>query len=69
MKVPSTDGEDHPTPKTDALINKMLHGDGIPRCKEWEKLEEHAREMERLVYVYRELSVAYLRQLTSHGRT
>lgn len=49
------------TPLTDALINNMLHGDGIPRCKEWELLEAHAREMERLYYAQRAVSAALLK--------
>ena len=49
---------DHPTPLTDSLIEKMLHGEGIPRCKEWEQLEEHAREMERRAYCYRAVAAA-----------
>ena len=53
-------GKDVETPLTDALIESMLHGDGIPRCKEWEQLEAHAREMERRVYAYRAASVAIL---------
>ena len=35
------------TPESDALIDAMLQGDGIPRCKEWETLEQHARTLER----------------------
>ena len=52
---------DVPTPKTDALIEEMLHGDGIPRCAEWERLEAHAREMERMAYSYRAVAQAYLK--------
>lgn len=35
------------TPLVDALIESMLNGDGIPRCKEWENLEAFARDLER----------------------
>lgn len=51
---------DVPTPLTDALIDEMLHGEGIPRCKEWELLEAHAREMERRAYAYRAVAAATL---------
>lgn len=33
--------------RTDALIESMLCADGIPRCAEWDKLEAHARQLER----------------------
>jgi hypothetical protein len=56
-----TEGNDTPTPKTDALIEEMLCGDGIPRCKEWERLEAHAREMERMAHAYRAVAVAGMR--------
>ena len=46
------------TPKTDALIEEMLHGEGIPRCREWERLEAHAREMERMAHTYRAIASA-----------
>lgn len=48
--------EDVETPLTDKLIEEMLCGDGIPRCKEWERLEAHAREMERRYYAMRAIA-------------
>jgi hypothetical protein len=53
--------DDVETPKTDALIEEMLSGDGIPRCKEWERLEAHAREMERMAYAYRAVAASSMK--------
>lgn len=50
--------DDVETPMTDALIEEMLCGDGIPKCKEWERLEAHAREMERRAYAFRSVAIA-----------
>lgn len=55
--------EDVPTPQTDKLIEEMRHGYGIPKCAEWDRLEAHAREMERLAYSFRALAIAYNRAL------
>ena len=35
------------SPRTSAVIYEMLHGEGIPRCREWEVLEAHARQLEQ----------------------
>lgn len=61
MKPPRTP-RDAPTPLTDALIEEMLCGKGIPRCEEWERLEEHAREMERRYYAMRAVTGSMLRE-------
>ena len=53
--------KDAPTPITDKLIDEMLHGDGIPRCTEWERLEAHAREMERMAAAYRAVASASMK--------
>lgn len=53
---------DHPTPLTDALIEKMLEGDGIPKgCKQWQRIVKHAREMERRAYCYRAVAAAAMK--------
>jgi hypothetical protein len=52
---------DTPTPKTDALIEDMLCSDGVPNCPEWDRIVEHAREMERMAHSYRALAIAGLR--------
>lgn len=39
--------EGEPTPRVTGLIERLLHGDGIPRCTEWEQLEVLARTLER----------------------
>lgn len=41
MTKPST------TPRTEAVLDEMLAGDGIPKCMEWTRLEQHARTLER----------------------
>lgn len=56
-----TDTDDAPTPITDKLIDDMLHGDGIPRCDEWDRMVAHAKEMERWKDVYRAVSIAVQR--------
>jgi len=50
--------DDLETPKTDALVEELLHADGIPRCKEWDRLLDHAKEMERMAHVYRAVAAA-----------
>lgn len=35
------------TPRTNAVLDEMLAGDGIPKCMEWTRLEQHARTLER----------------------
>ena len=35
------------TPVVNTLIESMLHGDGIPRCDEWDRLSALARTLER----------------------
>ena len=57
--------DDVETPLTDKLIKEMLHGDGIPRCKEWERLEAHAREMERRAYAYRAVAAAGMKIISN----
>jgi hypothetical protein len=52
---------DTPTPRTDAVIDELLAGDGVPKCSEWDRMVEHAREMERMAAAYRALAIAYNR--------
>lgn len=52
---------DQPTPQTDALIEEMLCGEGIPKCDEWDRMVKHARNMERMAYAYRVAAVAAMR--------
>jgi len=48
------------TPMTDKLIEDMLHGNGIPRCGEWDMLVRHAKALEASFYrVNRELDNAH----------
>ena len=53
----------HP-PMLMAMIEDMLHGDGIPRCKEWDRLEAFAAKMERdrmaLVVALRRVTDVYM---------
>ena len=35
------------TPMLSAMIDDMQHGDGIPRCAEWDRLEAFAAQMEQ----------------------
>ena len=57
---PDLDGNDVETPITDKLIDDMLHGDGIPRCDEWDRMVAHAREMERRYYASRAVASALI---------
>jgi hypothetical protein len=57
----SKDGNDVPTPLTDKLIEDMLHGDGIPRCTEWDRMVAHAREQERQAHTYRAIAIAEMK--------
>lgn len=57
----SKQGEDFPTPRTDKLIEKMLEGDGIPVCEEWDRLLAHAKEMERMCQAQTAVAAALLR--------
>ena len=34
------------TPMLDEMIDDMLHGDGIPRCAEWDRIQSFAATME-----------------------
>lgn len=34
------------TTRTDALIEDMLHGDGIPQCDEWDRLRDLCSQLE-----------------------
>lgn len=53
--------KDTPTPLTDQLIEEMRHGYGIPKCAEWDRMVEHAREMERRAHAYKVVAVAHLK--------
>lgn len=61
MSAVSDSANDMPTPITDKLIDEMRCGYGIPKCAEWDRLEEHAREMERQVATYRAVAVAIMK--------
>lgn len=58
LKTRTRRSRDVETPKTDAMIGKMLRAEGVPICEEWDRLVEHAREMERMAYAYRAVAVA-----------
>lgn len=49
------------TPITNRIIQRLLSGDGIPDCAEWRTMVKHAREMERLYYAQRAISVALMK--------
>lgn len=56
-----TSSLDTPTPITDAVVENMRKEKGVPESAKWDRLEEHAREMERLAHSYRALAIAYNR--------
>lgn len=47
MTAPNQTAATPATPLLDAMIDDMLHGDGIPRCAEWDRLQSFAATMER----------------------
>lgn len=55
-------GPDVETPITDDLIETMLCGKGIPKCDEWDRMVEHAREMERRSYTFRAIAAAVMKK-------
>lgn len=36
-----------PAPRTDALLTKLLHGEGLPQDAAFKALQDHAYELER----------------------
>ena len=50
------------TPRTDGLIDDMLHGAGVPRCDEWDRLKHLARTLEL------ELTAAHSKLAAAEGR-
>ena len=54
---------DFPTPKTDALIERLFEGSRVPVCPEWGEMVEHARELERLTYAYQAVATTCMREV------